>query len=598
MSTWGKQDDVASVGTVTIVGTTNLGDTSSGSIVVVATNKITGLTSHVMVSGDAVTYANGGGTSIVGLTAGVKYFVGKVSSSVIKLYDSQAAALASEAPVTLAATVAISGAAGQFTCGASSLKVGDALCITGTKGGTATFTGYVDGTVYLVSAITGSSGSVTGFTLTTEAGAALSTAAGTLTGLTYSVDTGVVNITAVGAGSSHTLTLDEGYCTGSGTTFLDRTSSEKGHVGRYLNAASQDFIITQFTSTTAIRVRAALPGAAIVNVAGSTAFTLNEKPKFLTYGQSNNTTRSFNAPSPTTVFGVDSTEIGSGGDNVISMTVTTAGTLYVEAPVVAVSGGGAVVTGSIATTVLTVTAVASGKLVVGQTSSQFTGALGVQLTSTDVNGLLGGKGTYTVDSQTVSSTTITTVPGTTAAGTATISGGAVTAITVTNVGVGYAAAATLTIPKARVTIPTSGVTTGTDTFAYTAHGLVAGDQVVYFHGGGAAATGLTTATDYFVIASGLTADAFKVSATSGGSAVDISGTGNNAQYFEKYASVAATGASALGTGARFGGLPHIGWVKRQVLTGQNSGRIRYETLVALSKNAMTSDATDDIQFPD
>ena len=66
MSTWGNQDDVASVGTVTIVGTTNLGDTSSGSIVVVATNKITGLTSHVMTSGDAVTYANGGGTSIVG----------------------------------------------------------------------------------------------------------------------------------------------------------------------------------------------------------------------------------------------------------------------------------------------------------------------------------------------------------------------------------------------------------------------------------------------------------------------------------------------------------------------------------------------------
>ena len=391
MSSWGKQDDVASVGTVTIVGTTNLGDTSSSSVVVVGTNKITGLTSHVMTSGDAVTYANGGGTSIVGLTAGVKYFVGKVSSSVIKLYDSQAAALASDAPVTLTATVAISGTAGQFTCGASSLKVGDALCITGSKGGTATFTGYVDGTVYLVSAITGSSGNVTGFTLTTEAGAALSTVAGTLTGLTYSVDTGVVNITAVGAGSSHTLTLDEGYCTGSGTTFLDRTTSEKGHVGRYLNAASQDFIITQFTSTTAIRVRAALPGAAIVNVAGSTAFTLNEKPKFLTNGQSNNTTRSFNAPSPTTVFGVDSTEIGSGGDNVVSMTVTTAGTLYVEAPVVAVSGGGAVVTGSIATTVLTVTAVTSGKLVVGQTSSQFTGALGAQLTSTDVNGLLGGK---------------------------------------------------------------------------------------------------------------------------------------------------------------------------------------------------------------
>jgi hypothetical protein len=85
MSSWGKQDDVASVGTVTIVGTTNLGDTSSSSVVVVGTNKITGLTSHVMTTGDAVTYANGGGTSIAGLTAGVKYFVGKVQLHILIL---------------------------------------------------------------------------------------------------------------------------------------------------------------------------------------------------------------------------------------------------------------------------------------------------------------------------------------------------------------------------------------------------------------------------------------------------------------------------------------------------------------------------------
>ena len=85
---------------------------------------------------------------------------------------------------------------------------------------------------------------------------------------------------------------------------------------------------------------------------------------------------------------------------------------------------------------------------------------------------------------------------------------------------------------ASLTIPMSGVTTATDTFAYAAHGLTAGRAVVYYNGGGASATGLTSGTTYYVIASGLTANAFKVSATSGGSTVNITGTGNNAQYFE------------------------------------------------------------------
>ena len=85
---------------------------------------------------------------------------------------------------------------------------------------------------------------------------------------------------------------------------------------------------------------------------------------------------------------------------------------------------------------------------------------------------------------------------------------------------------------ASLTIPTSGVTTATDTFAYTTHGLTAGREVIYYNGGGTSATGLTSGTTYYVIASGLTANAFKVSATSGGSAVNITGTGNNAQYFE------------------------------------------------------------------
>lgn len=60
-------------------------------------------------------------------------------------------------------------------------------------------------------------------------------------------------------------------------------------------------------------------------------------------------------------------------------------------------------------------------------------------------------------------------------------------------------------------------------FSFTAHGLVAG-QAVYITTTGALPTGLTAGTTYYVISAGLTADAFEVSATLGGSAVNTSGS--------------------------------------------------------------------------
>lgn len=68
-----------------------------------------------------------------------------------------------------------------------------------------------------------------------------------------------------------------------------------------------------------------------------------------------------------------------------------------------------------------------------------------------------------------------------------------------------------------VTIASPGV------FSRVAHGLVLGDAVK-FSTTGALPTGLTAGTTYYVISAGLTADAFQVSATSGGSAVVTSGT--------------------------------------------------------------------------
>lgn len=60
-----------------------------------------------------------------------------------------------------------------------------------------------------------------------------------------------------------------------------------------------------------------------------------------------------------------------------------------------------------------------------------------------------------------------------------------------------------------------------------AHGFVADNRVVFWNGAGAALpTGLAEGTIYWVIATGLTTDVFSVSATQGGSAIDITANGD------------------------------------------------------------------------
>ena len=89
------------------------------------------------------------------------------------------------------------------------------------------------------------------------------------------------------------------------------------------------------------------------------------------------------------------------------------------------------------------------------------------------------------------------------------------------------------------TIPTADVNIGTDTFTEVAHNFVTGQRVKYQDGGGAAITELTDNTVYYIIK--LTADTFKVAATAAdafaGTAIAISGTGNNAQTFEPWFTV-------------------------------------------------------------
>jgi hypothetical protein len=311
-----------------------------------------------------------------------------------------------------------------------------------------------------------------------------------------------------------------GAVTGSSTSFTTQT-----RVGDYIRVSGEDYLITAIASNTAATVRAGVPGATLTVVNAGASYTLSEKPASVTTAESAGSASGVHGD-PTKVFGVDTTEVSAGGDNVTAVSVATGGARYLEVPAVTFSGGG----------------------------------------------------------------------GSSAAATASIAGGAVSAITVTNVGSAYTSAPTVAVAKPRRTIPTSGITTGTDTIAYVAHGLNAGDVLVYNNGGGTSATGLTSGTTYYVIASGLTADAFKVSDTDGGSTVDITGTGNNAQFFEIFAVVnRATATAALGDGA-VGGAAHAGWVRRTVGTGGRAGRIQTEVLVAMG--SMTGDQSDDIQYPD
>lgn len=80
----------------------------------------------------------------------------------------------------------------------------------------------------------------------------------------------------------------------------------------------------------------------------------------------------------------------------------------------------------------------------------------------------------------------------------------------------------------------------TDLITAYAHGLQTDQRVFVMSAPGAVLpTGLAENTAYFVLAAGLTADAFKLSATSGGAAINI--TANGAAMFIPYKAVTVAG---------------------------------------------------------
>ena len=111
------------------------------------------------------------------------------------------------------------------------------------------------------------------------------------------------------------------------------------------------------------------------------------------------------------------------------------------------------------------------------------------------------------------------------------------------------------------TIATSAVDTTNDTITITSHGLANGTKLEYSAEGGTVLGGLTdTVTEtnfkanvYYVVSS--TTNTFKLSATSGGSAIDLTGTGNNSQtlsldeHWWKYVGEAARATATVASNA-------------------------------------------------
>ena len=244
-------------GVVTAITVTNVGSayTSAPTVAVAKPRRViptSGVTiaeekfayaTHGLVAAESVKYFHGGGTAVTGLTNNTEYFVSALglAAGTFRLAASAGAA----AGRTALAGVAISGTAGEFTCTGTTLAVGDHIRITGTLGGTGTITGYTTGKIYEVSAVTGTSPSVTGFTVTEEDGTAVVSTAGTPTGLTYTPFT-IVMISGTGNNAQYfeiQATADQATATASlgagagGTTlthagWVRRTVGTGGRAGR------------------------------------------------------------------------------------------------------------------------------------------------------------------------------------------------------------------------------------------------------------------------------------------------------------------------------------------------------------------------------
>ena len=179
-----------------------------------------------------------------------------------------------------------------------------------------------------------------------------------------------------------------------------------------------------------------------------------------------------------------------------------------------------------------------------------------------------------------------------------VSGGRLTGYTINNGGSSYETNPTITV-QAPAAISFNGNTSiGANNSLKLTNAnnrLTVGDTITLTANSLQIPGGLTTGTTYYVALANTTA--FKVSATSGGSAIAITAAAGDATTANGATFVGATAtAVAVTGGALHKGVAHAGWVVRKVGSGGRAGRVQYETLVAMG-TIDPNDSADDAILP-
>jgi hypothetical protein len=409
-----------------------------------------------------------------------------------------------------------------------------------------------------------------------------------------------------------------GAVTGSSTLF-----TTEAKVGNSIRADGRDYVITAITSNTAATVQAGTNGGSITAVTGGTSYTLSEKPVYV--AQAESATSSGDTGNSNKVFGVgdNAGENYAASGSVVEVGVANAGTGYTEAPTVTFTGGG----GSSAAATATISGGSVTSIAVTNNGSSYEN---VPTVSIDVP-----RRTIPTSGVTIATEQFTYAShGMVVAEPVKYFHGGGTAITglTNNTGyfvsaLGFAAntfrlATTASAAAGRTALAGVAISGTAGQFTCTATTLAVGDHIVIGGTitGTGSITGHTAGKIYEVSAvtgtspsvTGFTVtqeDGTAVVSTAGNGTgltytpytiVMISGTGNNAQYFDLTGAVTATAVAALGggneTGESAGNITHTGWVRRTTGTGGRAGRVQYETLVA--GGSITGDQADDRQFPD
>ena len=388
--------------------------------------------------------------------------------------------------------------------------------------------------------------------------------------------------------------------TGSGTTFT--TEVEVGDIflgGTDLTSANR---VKSIASNTSLTLTANYNGS---DTGSGKAAYIRQTPRYLSPTESN------------AIFGVSVSEVTGGQDNVVSITPSNQGSGYVNAgdatltiPAPAVR---TIATSNVSTSDNTITITGhniltgtkftyqdgSGTALAGLTDNTAYYAIKVDNDTIKLATSLNNANAGTAINLTGTGNNAQTLEGDTATATPVVTAGKLTSITVTAGGSDYQTAPTITVAAAtNATFNANEVSTAGDTIALSAaqvRALAVGDAVTYTTGG-SQDIGLTTGTVYYIhsITDDDGTNTFNVqlkASADGSTAIEL--TQGSSEAGHGLQGESATSTATLGSGNKTG---QPGWVKRTVGTGGRAGRINYEVLVASS--SITTDAGDDIEFPD